>query len=166
MSERADGRHLLLIGGDDGPGLSPEQVERVFERFYRADSARTRRTDRKATGTGLGLAQVFGTAKQLGGEVTVDSRVGEGTRVALYLPRAAMGVAQAVTGGLFTSPLSRDQLALLRKDNVVTPGARGFADLGIVPTAAGSVMDDYLVRFRPSGQYDSIKRSAKNLRTP
>ena len=80
------------------------------------------------------------------------------------LASAAMGVAQAVTGGLFTSPLSRDQLALLRKDNVVTPGARGFADLGIVPTAAGSVLDDYLVRFRPSGQYDSIKRSAKNLR--
>ena len=80
------------------------------------------------------------------------------------LVSAAMGVAQAVTGGLFTSPLSRDQLALLRKDNVVTPGARGFADLGIVPTAAGSVLDDYLVRFRPSGQYDSIKRSAKNLR--
>lgn len=80
------------------------------------------------------------------------------------LASAGMGVAQFVTGGLFTSPLSSDQLALLRKDNVVTPGARGFDELGIVPVAAGTVLDDYLVRFRPSGQYDAIKRSAKNLR--
>lgn len=76
-----------------------------------------------------------------------------------------LDVAQMVTGGLFTNnALSRDQLTLLRQDNVVSPGARGFAELGIQPTAAGSVLDDYLVRFRPSGQYDAIKRSAKNLR--
>ncbi|WP_410218899.1 complex I NDUFA9 subunit family protein [Paracoccus sp. (in: a-proteobacteria)] len=72
---------------------------------------------------------------------------------------------QTLTGGLFTNTtLSRDQLALLRTDNVVSPGARGFKELGIEPIAAGSVIDGYLWRFRPSGQYDAIKRSAKNLR--
>ena len=78
-----------------------------------------------------------------------------------------LGVLQFLTGGLFTnSVLTRDQIALMRGDNVVSPGARGFADLGIQPVAAEAVIDDYLWRFRPSGQYDAIKRSAKNLRTP
>lgn len=80
------------------------------------------------------------------------------------LAATALGVVQFVTGGLFTSPLSRDQLALLRTDNVVSPDARGFAELGIQPTAAGAVLDSYLWRFRPSGQYEAIKDSAKNLR--
>ena len=76
-----------------------------------------------------------------------------------------LGLLQFITGGLFTnSILTRDQLALLRRDNVVSPGARGFADLGIQPVAADAVIDRYLWRFRPSGQYDAIKQSAKNLR--
>lgn len=81
------------------------------------------------------------------------------------LGASALDLVQTVTGGLFTnSALSRDQLALLRRDNVVDPQARGFRELGIQPTAASAVLDDYLWRFRPSGQYDAIKRSAKNLR--
>ncbi|SES92170.1 complex I NDUFA9 subunit family protein [Paracoccus homiensis] len=73
--------------------------------------------------------------------------------------------ASYVTGGLFTNRiLSRDQLALLREDNVVSDGAKGFADLGIQPTAPEAVLEQYLWRFRPSGQYDAIKDSAKNLR--
>ena len=76
-----------------------------------------------------------------------------------------LGLVQLVTGGLFTnSVLTRDQLALLKRDNVVSPGARGFADLGIQPIAADAVIDQYLWRFRPSGQYESIKASARNLR--
>ncbi|WP_411838257.1 complex I NDUFA9 subunit family protein [Paracoccus sp. ME4] len=80
------------------------------------------------------------------------------------LASTAMGVVQMLSGGLVSNPLSKDQLALLRRDNVVSEGARGFADLGIAPTAMAAVLDDYLWRFRPSGQYDAIKRSAKNLR--
>lgn len=76
-----------------------------------------------------------------------------------------LGAVQVLTGGLFTNRLlTRDQVALLRRDNVVSPGARGFADLGIQPVSADAVIDGYLWRFRPSGQYDAIKQSAKNLR--
>ncbi|WP_207102345.1 complex I NDUFA9 subunit family protein [Paracoccus shandongensis] len=76
-----------------------------------------------------------------------------------------LGLLQILTGGLFTnSILTRDQLALLRRDNVVSPGARGFAELGIQPLAADAVIEQYLWRFRPSGQYEAIKQSAKNLR--
>lgn len=75
-----------------------------------------------------------------------------------------LDVVQTLTGGLFTNSLSRDQLALLRRDNVVAPDARGFAQLGIQPIATHAVLDNYLWRFRKSGQYDAIKQSAKNLR--
>lgn len=77
-----------------------------------------------------------------------------------------LNAVQVVTGGLFTnSIMNRDQLALVRQDNVVSEGAMGFAELGIDPIAPEAVIDGYLWRFRPSGQYDEIKRSAKNLRS-
>lgn len=60
--------------------------------------------------------------------------------------------------------LTRDQLKNLSRDNVVADGARGFADLGIEPTLMGPVLSDYLWKFRPSGQYDEMTASARNLR--
>ncbi|ALG88936.1 MULTISPECIES: complex I NDUFA9 subunit family protein [Actibacterium] len=75
------------------------------------------------------------------------------------------GFVQAVTGGLVANTiLTRDQLRNLRRDNVVSEGAMGFDTLGISPIAAEAVMPEYLYRFRPSGQYDAIKDSARNLR--
>ncbi len=72
---------------------------------------------------------------------------------------------QFVTGGLFNNGLiTRDQVANLRRDNVVAPDAKTFADLGITPTSMDSVLPEYLWRYRPSGQYAAIKDSAKNLR--
>ncbi|WP_333815516.1 complex I NDUFA9 subunit family protein [Tabrizicola sp.] len=72
---------------------------------------------------------------------------------------------QAVTLGLIENRmLSRDQVKNLRRDNVVAPGARGFSDLGITPTAMEAVLPEYLWCYRPSGQYAAIKDSAKNLR--
>ncbi|WP_299630626.1 complex I NDUFA9 subunit family protein [uncultured Roseobacter sp.] len=73
---------------------------------------------------------------------------------------------QTLTVGLFTnSMITRDQVRNLAKDNVVSDEAKSFADLGITPVSMASVLPDYLWRFRPSGQYDAIKESAKNLRT-
>jgi two-component system OmpR family sensor kinase len=69
---------------DSGPGLTPEQAERVFERFYRADKARTR----AAGGTGLGLAIVASLVAAHHGTVTVDSSPGEGATFRVRLPLA------------------------------------------------------------------------------
>ena len=72
---------------------------------------------------------------------------------------------QYLWGGLIVNRLmTRDQVKLLRHDNVVAGGAHGFAELGITPTPLAAVLPDYLWRFRPTGQYDAIKASAKNLR--
>lgn len=72
---------------------------------------------------------------------------------------------QAVTLGLIENKMiTRDQVKNLARDNVVAPGAKGFADLGISPTAMEAVLPEYLWRYRPSGQYAAIKDSAKNLK--
>lgn len=75
-------------------------------------------------------------------------------------------IGSAVSLGIVKAPITKDQVANLRVDNVVADGARGFDALGIHPTAMAVVLPDYLWRFRPSGQYDAIKESAKNLRNP
>jgi uncharacterized protein YbjT (DUF2867 family) len=72
---------------------------------------------------------------------------------------------EAVTLGLIKNKMiTRDQLHSLGVDNVVAPGAKGFADLGITPTAMDAVLPEYLWRYRASGQYAAIKDSAKNLK--
>ncbi|MEI4485310.1 complex I NDUFA9 subunit family protein [Frigidibacter sp. MR17.14] len=93
-------------------------------------------------------------------------------RLIVDMPRPVAGLmagvldgVQAVTGGLLANgTLTRDQLKNLGHDNTVSAGARGFEVFGIVPATAGSILPSYLWRFRPSGQYDAIKASAKNLR--
>ncbi len=59
-------------------------------------------------------------------------------------------------GLLPNPPLTPDQVRLLRKDNVVSPGALTFADLGIQPDAVEAIVPSYLWRFRPKGQYETI----------
>ncbi len=72
---------------------------------------------------------------------------------------------QTLTGGLVNNALlTADQVRNLRHDNVVAKGAKTLADLGIEATPAMAVLPEYLWRFRPAGQYDAIRDSAKNLR--
>jgi NADH dehydrogenase len=72
---------------------------------------------------------------------------------------------QLLTLGLWTNRiLTRDQVRNLARDNVVSPGARGLADLGITPTPMAAVLPDYLWRYRPAGQFTAIQESARNLR--
>ncbi|MFI1914341.1 sensor histidine kinase [Nocardia sp. NPDC020380] len=78
------GEHdVLMEVADTGPGLDPEQAERVFERFYRTDSSRSR----ESGGTGLGLSIVQALVDAHDGTVTVSSVPGEGTIFAVRLPR-------------------------------------------------------------------------------
>jgi two-component system OmpR family sensor kinase len=75
---------IVLEVTDQGPGLPPEQAERVFERFYRADQARTR----KGGGTGLGLAIVAALVAAHGGTVALRTAPGEGATFRVTLPLA------------------------------------------------------------------------------
>ena len=74
----------VLDVADQGPGLTPEQARRVFERFYRADQAR----NRKSGGSGLGLAIVSALVAAHGGTATVESAPGQGATFRITLPLA------------------------------------------------------------------------------
>ena len=76
-----EGKHHIYVS-DTGEGILPEQIDRIFERFYRADRARSR----EIGGTGLGLAIVKHLAKLHGGEVSAESNPGVGTIFTIELP--------------------------------------------------------------------------------
>ena len=73
------GEYVKISVADTGCGMTPEVLDRAFEPFFT--------TKPVGKGTGLGLSQIFGFAHQSGGEVGIESRVGKGTTVSIYLPR-------------------------------------------------------------------------------
>ena len=81
---RTDG-HITLEVHDTGEGIPPQERQRIFERFYRIDKARSR----AAGGTGLGLSLVRHATQRLGGTVSVDSELGVGSTFRIDLPVAA-----------------------------------------------------------------------------
>ncbi|GEA41884.1 two-component system sensor kinase [Corynebacterium striatum] len=79
------GTDVLIDVADDGKGMAPEDASHIFERFYRADTSRTRDTG----GSGLGLAIVKSLVEQHGGRISVESALGEGSTFTLRLPALA-----------------------------------------------------------------------------
>lgn len=82
VRERRDGHTVIIEVADTGPGLAPDDLSRVFERFYRADRSRSRGTG----GSGLGLPIVRAIVEQHGGCVTLESTMGKGTVGRIELP--------------------------------------------------------------------------------
>ena len=81
-----------LTVSDTGPGISPEDLPHVFERFYRGEKSRTRSKDGK--GFGLGLSIAYWIVRNHDGRIEVDSKVGSGTTFAIWLPLAERGCAE------------------------------------------------------------------------
>lgn len=104
------GAFVAIALSDTGSGMLPEVRERAFEPFFS--------TKPVGQGTGLGLSQVFGFVRQLGGHVTIESRVGHGTCITLYLPVAAKaaqpGPCEAV--GAVHAPMATRARVLLVED--------------------------------------------------
>nr|WP_218621447.1 HAMP domain-containing sensor histidine kinase [Mycolicibacterium hippocampi] len=84
-----DGDSSVLEVCDEGPGMGPDDAQRIFERFYRADSSRARASG----GTGLGLSIVDSLVYAHGGSVSVSTAPGQGCRFRVQLPRFADAVA-------------------------------------------------------------------------
>ncbi len=87
LAPGGDGEIVLEVA-DTGIGVPQRDLERIFERFYRVDTSRSRTTG----GTGLGLSIVRHWVEAMGGRVSAESDLGQGTRVHLTLP--APGVSQ------------------------------------------------------------------------
>jgi two-component system phosphate regulon sensor histidine kinase PhoR len=84
LAARAAGGRVVVEVSDTGVGIPPDDLARIFERFYRVDRSR----DRKDGGTGLGLAIAKHLVQAMGGTISVDSRPGEGTTFTVSLQAA------------------------------------------------------------------------------
>jgi len=125
------GEHVALRVRDTGSGMSPETMERVFEPFFTTKSF--------GEGTGLGLSQVFGFAKQIGGGVTVDSEIDKGSSFTLYLP-ASRGATHAESKANGVHALGR--VLIVEDDTLVAELAAGMLDeLGFETVVAHSAKE-------------------------
>ncbi len=82
LSARAEAAHITFAVEDSGVGISDDDLARVGEPYFQAGSS----YDRRHGGTGLGLSIVKGLVRLHGGELSIRSRIGEGTRVTVRLP--------------------------------------------------------------------------------
>jgi signal transduction histidine kinase len=83
-----EGDRVEITVADDGEGIAPEHLPRVFDRFYRADAARSRGEGVTRRGSGLGLAIAAELVRSMSGEITIDSAPARGTTVTVFLPLA------------------------------------------------------------------------------
>ena len=87
------GINLLIEVSDTGCGMSEDELERIFDRFYQSDSSRTRKTG----GLGLGLSLVHGFVSLLGGFMVINSTEGKGTTVSVSIPQTVVSDAACMS---------------------------------------------------------------------
>lgn len=104
------GPYVSISVTDNGVGMDQATLERAFEPFFS--------TKETGQGTGLGLSQVYGFAKQSGGFAAIDSRVGEGTSVKIYLPRTFLTLsAEIVASDTDGDPTGAGETILVVEDD-------------------------------------------------
>jgi len=139
----APGEYITIAVTDNGSGMPPHVVDRAFEPFFTTKGV--------GQGTGLGLSMVYGFARQSNGHVRLESEVGRGSRVTLYLPRAASvpaaaaAAATAVAHGETILVVEDDSdvrtltLALLDSIGYRVLGARGPQEASELLEARGDI---------------------------
>ncbi len=138
---------------DSGVGIAPELLERIFDPFFT--------TKAPGEGTGLGLSQVFGFAKQSGGDVKVSSIQGQGTSFTLYLPQAPAPAAQLpgdADSGTQVQPVGERRRILVVEDNpdVGNFTAQILHDHGYHISWARSAEEALAQLNGPNGNFDAV----------
>ncbi|GLS47067.1 PAS domain-containing sensor histidine kinase [Methylobacterium brachythecii] len=137
---------------DTGTGIAPERIAHIFEPFYT--------TKEVGKGTGLGLSQVFGFAKQSGGNVEVQSEVGQGATFTIYLPQVEARTGERAVPSI--RGIQRDtgggRRVLVVEDN---PDVGAFStqllqDLGYATTWAGRASEALLLLAEDVTQFDVV----------
>ncbi|MFJ4443561.1 ATP-binding protein [Pseudomonas sp. NPDC089422] len=147
------GTFAAIAVSDSGIGIAPELLERIFDPFFT--------TKAPGEGTGLGLSQVFGFAKQSGGDVKVSSVQGQGTTFTLYLPQEPAPPAGQPQDGPCagdTQPAGERRRILVVEDNpdVGSFTAQFLEDQGYRISWASSAEDALAQLNGPSGDFDAV----------
>ena len=126
------GEYVMLAVSDDGSGMAPETLDKIFEPFFT--------TKGLGKGTGLGLATVYGIAKQNNGFINVYSEPEKGTTIRVYLPRHSGQAVEAHRESTLEIPLSRGETVLLVEDDgsILKLGKRILEDLGYAVLSTNS----------------------------
>ena len=129
--EASEGDYILVSVRDTGEGMPPDVLAHAFEPFFT--------TKPVGEGTGLGLSQVYGFARQSGGFVAIRSEPGQGTEVMIHLPRAKPSAAKAKPAAPAVSRKGDATVLLVEDDQGVRDTAAAMlSDLGYTVIAAGS----------------------------
>ena len=142
------GIYVRIDVRDTGAGMSPELLEHVYEPFFT--------TKPVGEGTGLGLSMAYGFARQSDGALTIDSALGEGTTVRIYLPRGAAEVPTAGSAEPQVEAAGHDRRALLVEDQQAVRYAIGrlLERLGYEVTTAQSGAD--ALALYAQGSFDIV----------
>lgn len=143
--------YVAVSVDDTGIGIPQEQIGRIFEPFFT--------TKEVGQGTGLGLSQVFGFAKQSGGEVTVASEVGKGSTFTLYLPRVS-GESRPLQLPADDAPAAGGSglSVLVVEDNVEvgTFATDALAELGYSAILVGNAIDALAELAKNAERFDAV----------
>jgi PAS domain S-box-containing protein len=146
------GEFVAISLSDTGAGIEPELIGRIFEPFFT--------TKEVGKGTGLGLSQVYGFAKQSGGELRVESKVGRGSTFTLYLPKTAAEptAEQTTPAANIGSPEVGYRNVLLVEDNLkIGEFARQvLEDLGYTATWAPNAQDALRILEHDASRFDTV----------
>jgi signal transduction histidine kinase/ActR/RegA family two-component response regulator len=148
------GEFVRISVSDTGSGMAPEVIERVFEPFFT--------TKPVGKGTGLGLSQIFGFARESGGDVVIDSTVGVGSTVSLYLPRSDREVESAAAvaaSGLdeARSDAAGTAILVVEDDPRVSRSTVGaLEELGYRPVACAGGREALEILEREAGRIELI----------
>ena len=132
--EQPYGINLIIEITDTGVGMSEAELERVMERFYQSDSGRAR----SSGGLGLGLAIVSGFVELLGGFMTIQSKVDEGTMVRVSLPMSVVDEAHCMSIQSSKKPAVGSYLHV---DNLSNPSVREFYTMQAIHMSLGLGME-------------------------
>jgi two-component system NtrC family sensor kinase len=143
--------YVAVSVDDTGVGIPQDRFERIFEPFFT--------TKEVGQGTGLGLSQVFGFAKQSGGEVAVASEVGKGSTFTLYLPRVADDLRPQQMAAEDAPPIGGHGMSVLVVEDNIEVGTfatDALTELGYAATLVGSAMEALAELNRNAGRCDVV----------
>lgn len=147
------GTFVALTITDTGSGIPADSLEHIFEPFYTTKGV--------GKGTGLGLSQVYGFAKQSGGDIAVQSKVGQGSTFTLYLPRASVKTVQTGTPDIKAirdSADGRGSRLLVVEDNVEVGrfSTQLLQDLGYQTTWAANADQALALLSERRDEFDAV----------